>query len=88
MTNKIMNEIRKIDNLADLNALTTFVQNCKTNLGRTTIKVGSKVNIVQKTKKTAGVVTKVMVKKALVETTAPNTIHQFYRVPLAMLELA
>ena len=85
MTNKIMNEIRKIDNLADLNALTTFVQDCKTNLGRTTIMVGSKVNIVQKTKKTAGVVTKVMIKKALVETTKYGKTT--YRVPLAMLEL-
>jgi len=83
--NLIMNEIRKIDNLADLNALTAFVQDCKTTLGRTTIMVGSKVNIVQKTKKTAGVVTKVMIKKALVETTKYG--QTTYRVPLAMLEL-
>ena len=73
-----MNEIRKIDNLADLNALTTFVQDCKTNLGRTTIMVGSKVNIVQKTKKTAGVVTKVMIKKALVEKFIPVRTKKFH----------
>jgi|LWDU01.1.fsa_nt_gi uncharacterized protein YwbE len=84
MTNKLMNEIRKIDNLADLNALTTFVQDCKTTLGRATIKVGSKVNIVQKTKKTAGVVTKVMVKKALVDC---GSVYNSFRVPLSMLEL-
>mgnify|MGYP000267364826 CR=1 FL=1 len=86
MTNKILNEIKKIDNLAELNALSTYVMRCKTNLGKATIKVGSKVNIVQKTKKTAGVVTKVMVKKAIVETTENR--FSSYRVPLAMLELA
>ena len=84
MTNKIMNEIRKIDNLADLNALTTFVQDCKTNLGKATIKVGSKVNIVQKTKKTAGVVTKVMIKKAVVDC---GSVWNTFNVPLSMLEL-
>ena len=87
MTNRIlMKEIKKIDNLADLNALTSYVTLCKTNLGKATIKVGSKVNIVQKTKKTAGVVTKVMIKKAIVETTENR--FSSYRVPLAMLELA
>ena len=84
MTNKLMNEIRKIDNLADLNALTTFVQDCKTNLGKATIKVGSKVNIVQKTKRTAGVVTKVMIKKAVVDC---GSVWNTFNVPLSMLEV-
>ena len=85
MTNKLINEINKIDNLADLNALTAFVQNCKTTLGRATIKVGSKVIIVQKTKRTAGVVTKVMIKKAVVDC---GSVYNTFNVPLSMLELA
>ena len=79
----IKNEIRKLSSLSDLNDLTSFINDCKTMLGKSALSVGSKVNVVQKTKKTPGVITKMMVKKALVDMRG-----RIYRVPFAMLELA
>ena len=46
--NGIKSEISKIDNLTDLNALTTFISECKVMLAKTTLSVGSKVWVVQK----------------------------------------
>ena len=80
---QIKNQIRKLDKLSDLNDLTSFINDCKTMLGKSALSVGSKVNVVQKTKKTPGVITKMMVKKALVDMRG-----SLYRVPFAMLELA
>ena len=79
----IKNEIRKLSSLSELNELSTFIRDCKTMLGKSALSVGSKVNVVQKTKKTSGVITKMMVKKALVDMKG-----RIYRVPFAMLELA
>ena len=79
----LKNEIRKLSSLSDLNDLTSFINDCKTMLGKSALSVGSKVNVVQKTKKTSGVITKMMVKKALVDMKG-----RIYRVPFAMLELA
>ena len=79
----IKNEIRKLSSLSELNELTSFISDCKTMLGKSALSVGSKVNVVQKTKKTPGVITKMMVKKALVDMKG-----RIYRVPFAMLELA
>ena len=78
----IKNEIRKLDSLSELNELSTFISECKTMLGKSTIVVGSKVWVVQKTKKTAGVITKMNIKKALVDMNGMS-----YRVPFSMLEL-
>jgi hypothetical protein len=78
----IKNEIKKINKLSDLNELTSFINNCKTMLGKTTLSVGDKVWVVQKTKKTAGVITKMNIKKALVDMNGSS-----YRVPFSMLEL-
>ena len=47
------------------------------------MKVGTKVNVVQKTKKTPGVITKIMNSKCLVELSG-----RIYRVPMTMLEVA
>jgi hypothetical protein len=47
------------------------------------MKVGTKVNIVQKTKKTPGVIKKIMQSKCLVECNITT-----YRVPMTMLEVA
>lgn len=47
------------------------------------MKVGTKVNIVQKTKKTPGVITKIMNSKCLVDLSG-----RIYRVPMTMLEVA
>ena len=85
MTNKIMNEIRKIDNLADLMTLTSFISDCKTMLGKSVLNVGSKVNVVQKTKKTPGIITKMNIKKAIVDM---NGRGGEWIVPFSMLELA
>jgi len=79
----LKNEIRKLDNLSELNELSAFINDCKTMLGKSALSVGSDVFVVQKTKKTPGVITKMMVKKALV-----NMRGRIYRVPFTMLELA
>ena len=79
----IKNEIRKLSSLSELNELSSFISDCKTMLGKSTLVVGSKVWVVQKTKKTAGVITKMNIKKALVDMNG-----MIYRVPFSMLELA
>ncbi len=79
----LKNEIKKLDNLSELNELSAFINDCKTMLGKSALSVGSNVFVVQKTKKTPGVITKMMVKKALV-----NMRGRIYRVPFTMLELA
>ena len=78
----IKNKIRKLDSLTELNELSTFISECKTMLGKSTLVVGSKVWVVQKTKKTAGIITKMNIKKALVDMNG-----MIYRVPFSMLEL-
>ena len=50
----IKNEIRKLSSLSELNDLSSFISECKTMLGKSTLGVGSKVWCVQKTKKTKG----------------------------------
>ena len=79
----LKNEIRKLNSLSELNDLSAFINDCKTMLGKASLCVGAKVYVVQKTKKTPGVITKMMVKKALVDMKGRT-----YRVPFAMLELA
>ena len=78
----IKNEIRKLSSLSELNELSAFISECKTMLGKSTLVVGSKVWVVQKTKRTAGVITKMNIKKALVDMNGMS-----YRVPFSMLEL-
>ena len=79
----IKNEIRKVDNLGELNELSRFIQDCKTMLGRASLRVGAKVFVVQKTKKTPGVITKMNIKKAIVDMRGSS-----FNVPFSMLELA
>ena len=79
----IKNEIRKLSSLSELNELTSFISDCKTMLGKSALSVGSKVNVVQKTKKTPGVITKMNIKKAIVDMNG-----MLYNVPFSMLELA
>ena len=61
--------------------LNDFVMNTREKLGRNTLSVGSKVWVVQKTKRTEGVITKMKVKKALVEMNG-----MLYNVPFSMME--
>ena len=70
-------------NLAELNELNAFVNSVKVLNAKSSISDGDKVYVVQKTKKTLGVVEKVKVKNAIV--TLPNGR---YNVPLSMLEVA
>ena len=74
--------IRNINSLSELNELTSFISEMKTMLGKTSISVGDKVWVVQKTKKTAGVVKKMNIKKAVVDMNGFS-----FRVPFSMLEL-
>ena len=80
--NLIKNKIRKLDNLSDLNELSSFINDCKVMLGRATFKIGDEVYVVQKTKKTPGIITKINVKKCLVDMNGRS-----YRVPMSMIEL-
>ena len=75
-----MSEIRKIDNLADLMTLTSFISDCKTMLGKSTLSVGDNVNVVQKTKKTPGTITKMNTSSAVVAIGGKDWI-----VPFSML---
>ena len=86
MTN-LKNEIKKINKLSELNELVSFINSYKTMLGKTSIKVGDKVWVVQKTKRTAGVVKKMNIKKALVDMKGSRGFTTTYNVPFSMLEL-
>ena len=79
----IKNEIRKLDSLSELNELSRFISDCKTMLGKSSLSVGSDVFVVQKTKRTPGVITKMNIKKAIVDMSG-----RLYNVPFSMLELA
>jgi hypothetical protein len=79
----IKNEIRKLSSLSELNELTSFISDCKTMLGKSVLTVGANVFVVQKTKKTPGIITKMNIKKAIVDMSG-----RLYNVPFSMLELA
>tara|TARA_Y100000593_G_C4119724_1_gene242058 strand:+ start:136 stop:390 length:255 start_codon:yes stop_codon:yes gene_type:complete len=78
---QIKTNIRRVDNLTDLRELANFISECKTLLGRTSFGVGDEVWVVQKTKRTEGVVTKMNRTKALVAMRGGE-----WRVPFSMLE--
>jgi len=67
------------DELAELIAYTRAVM---TDQAKDSIKVGSSVWVIQKTKRTSGTVTKVNIKKCLVDMRGRS-----YSVPLSMLEV-
>ena len=69
--------------LAELNELSAFTNSVKTLSAKASISVGDNVWVVQKTKRTPGVVTKVNVKKAIVDMRGRS-----YNVPLSMIEVA
>ena len=59
----------------------SYIQNVKTEQAKASISVGDEVFVVQKTKKTKGIVEKINIKKAIVTLPAGR-----YNVPLSMLE--
>ena len=77
----LLNQISSIDSLDDLMVLGDFVMKTRNKLGKSTLAVGDNVWVVQKTKRTPGVITKMKVKKALVEMNG-----MLYNVPFSMLE--
>ena len=79
ITIKDLNEL-SITQLQDTKVLIdTLVQNKI----KREFKVGTQVNVVQKTKKTLGIITKIMSTKCLVDLNG-----RIYRVPMSMLEAA
>ena len=68
--------------LQQLNELRSFIVSVSVSNAKRSISVGSNVWVVQKTKRTPGVVTKVNIKKAQVDMRG-----RIYNVPLSMLEL-
>jgi len=78
----IKEQIRGLDSLAELNELSQYINQCKTMLGKTSLSVGSDVYVVQKTKRTPGVVKKINQTRAIVEMRGRS-----YNVPFSMLEL-
>ena len=69
--------------LAELNELSAFTNSVKTINAKATLSVGDNVFVVQKTKRTPGVITKLNVKKAIVDMRGRS-----YNVPLSMIEAA
>ena len=72
-------------NVEDLNITKDYISDLIKTKVKSMMRVGLKVNVVQKTKKTAGVITKIMNARCLVKMTVSGTI---YRVPMTMLEAA
>ena len=85
MNTSIKKEIMSMS-LAELNALSSFINEVKVLNAKSSLTVGMKVYIVQKTKKTLGTITKVNQKKCLVKT--DSAIGTVYTVPMQMLEAA
>jgi len=65
----------------ELNNLVQYIQGVKTRQAKSSISVGDSVFVVQKTKRTPGIVESIKIKKAIV-----NMRGARYNVPLSMLE--
>ena len=70
--------------LTELNELSEYTHTIKARSAKDSIRVGSQVFVVQKTKRTLGTVTKLNIKKAIVQMNG----GQKYSVPFSMLEAA
>ena len=70
-------------NVEDLNITKDYISDLIKTKVKSIMRVGMKVNVVQKTKKTPGVITKIMQSKCLVDLNG-----KIYRVPMSMLEVA
>ena len=82
-TNKFNQQLFSMS-LEDLNNTKNLIADIIKSKVKSVMKVGMKVNIVQKTKKTSGVIKKIMQSKCLVTIGSGTT----YRVPMSMLEVA
>ncbi len=77
-----MNELNNLS-IAQLQDTKVLIDTIVQNKIKREFKVGTKVNVVQKTKKTPGVITKIMSTKCLVDLNG-----RIYRVSMSMLEAA
>ena len=82
-TNKFNQKLFSMS-IEDLNNTKDLIADIIQSKIKSVMKVGMKVNIVQKTKKTSGVIKKIMKSKCLVTINNGTT----YRVPMSMLEVA
>ena len=83
ISTKLKQELLNLNSISELNEVMAFAKDAIAMKAKASISVGSEVYVVQKTKKTLGIVEKVNIKKALVK--LPNGL---YNVPLTMLEAA
>ena len=89
MTNNIGNEMKSFNqqlfsmDIEDLKLTKDLITEIIKDKIKSTLKVGMNVFIVQKTKKTPGVITKINQKKCLVKSGMTT-----YQVPMSMLEVA
>jgi len=81
-TNKFNQKLFSMS-IEDLNNTKDLIADIIQSKIKSVMKVGMKVNVVQKTKKTSGVITKIMQSKCLVDLSG-----KIYRVPMSMLEVA
>ena len=79
---EIQNAIAKGNfSLAELNDQQSFIPGVKTSSAKASLKVGDAVWVVQKTKRTPGVIQSIKIKKAIVDMRGSR-----YNVPLSMIE--
>ena len=83
MNKTLMNEMKKLDN-RELNEVMDFARELMVMNGKLEFTPGTKVYVVQKTKKTPGVIVRILQKNAVVTLDSGGN----YRVPMSMLEAA
>ncbi len=83
LSKTLIKELSKLSSVSELNEVISFSRSVVEGKTKATLSVGQKVYVVQKTKKTLGTITKIAIKKAVVELPQGS-----YRVPLSMLEVA
>ena len=83
MNKTLMKEMKKLDN-SGLNEVMDLARELMVMNGKMTFKPGMKVFMVQKTKKTPGVIVRILQKNAVVTLDSGGN----YRVPMSMLEAA
>jgi len=79
---EIKQKIGSLTSLHELNELSSYINSCKNQLGRTQLSVGADVYVIQKTKRTPGVIKKINTTRAVVVMRGRT-----YNVPFSMLEL-
>ena len=83
ITSQLKQELLNLNSIAELNEVIAFARESIQLKAKASISVGSEVYVVQKTKKTLGIVEKIKVKNAVVKLPQGR-----YTVPLSMLEAA